>query len=246
MTFPKFSILIVWLAAGGRFGHIQPNFPHIVLTTAATPMMDGAGLASDSQLILEDHLTFDLPSSSTMDLSSTNLYTDSSINYLDLSSTNSLELSSTSIMDLDSSLTPRPSVITAFSENDSLRISRKRSNEERVEIDLGPNQQQGGKRKCEEVARRPDCTRIRKNPNREKEDKRPANRRQKSSTKATFGDSDAEFGPRILGERKRYLEMRRKNNAAVRKSTSNTMKYLKVFKSTLKYSEVSQIISILI
>ena len=109
---------------------------------------------ADSQLMLENHLTnsLDLSSTNSLELSSTNYLNTSSTNYLNLSSTNNLNLSSTNSLDLsststmnlniDSSLTPRPSVIaSAFLDHDSIRFYRNGCNEERLEIDLGPNQQ---------------------------------------------------------------------------------------------------------
>lgn len=243
--------LVDWLT-----GWLAGNFSHIVVTSIATAMMDGADLGgtfhslADSHLMLENHLNHSLDLSSTnsptnsftnyLNLSSGNSSTNSSANYLNLSSndsldlsssnnlnlssTNSLDLSSTSTMDLnlDSSLTPRPSVIaSAFLDNDSIR-SMIRSNEERLEIDLGPNQHLPGK--------------IKINPNwevpKEEQDKRPKlNRKRKTTTttKATCDDSDPESGPR-RGERGSYLEMRRKNNAAVRKSINEVQikKYNKI------------------
>ena len=190
-------------------------------------MMDGADLRSlaNSRMMLDDQLTNSLDLSSTN--SSTNSFTYSSTNISTNSSTfpstNSLDLSSTSTMNLDlnlaSSLTPRPSVIaSAFSDNESLRFFTNGSNEEnngRINSNLEIDLELPGKINCAEVVEG-DYKKVKSHPNGEMPREGAKNRKRKSTTEAS--NSDPEFDPGRTTMVGSYLEMRRKNNAAVKKS----------------------------
>ena len=173
--------------------------------------MDGVGMGStlpnlaDSRMILEaDHLT----------------------NSQDHSTTSTMNLN----LDLASSLTPRPSVIaSAFVDNDAIRFYSNGLNEEtygrlnsNLENDL---RHEGGKRNCGDLVMA-DQKKFKDHPSREvaeeEQDRRGRNRKRKSTTWEF--NSDPEFDPGRSGESRErmmvgsYLEMRRKNNAAVKKS----------------------------
>ena len=188
-------------------------------------MMDGADLRSltNLRMMLDDQLTNSLDLSSTN--SSTNSFTYSSTNISTNSSTfpstNSLDLSSTSTMNLDlaSSLTPRPSVIaSAFSDNESLRFFTNGSNEEnngRINSSLEIDLELPGKINCAEVVGA-DCKKVKNHPNGEMAKEGAKNRKRKSTTEASNSDPEFDLGrTTMVGS---YLEMRRKNNAAVKKS----------------------------
>ena len=158
--------------------------------------------------------------------------------------TNSQDHSTTSTMNLNlnlaSSLTPRPSVIaSAFVDNDAIRFYSNGLNEEtygrlnsNLENDL---RHESEKRNCGDLVMA-DQKQFKDHPSREvakeEQDRRGRNRKRKSNTEF---NSDPEFDPgrskeRMMvdpgrsGERRErmmvgsYLEMRRKNNAAVKKS----------------------------
>lgn len=144
--------------------------------------------------------------------------------------TNSLDLSSTSTMNLDivSSLTPRPSVIaSAFSDNESLRCYSNGSNNgdnpnddrrqnPNLKIDHETNQKLTGRRNFAESVI-DDCQKIKNWEAVQKESSRPKDRKRKSTRELNH---DPEFDPR-MGKKVvpgSYLEMRRKNNVAVKKS----------------------------